>query len=65
MVDVAKTVTTGKLQDWENTLAPLSKSQRTSLQELDDDATSRPYPAKVRIVLHNFNGNLIRYKISL
>ncbi|XP_008481180.2 conserved oligomeric Golgi complex subunit 3 [Diaphorina citri] len=46
MVDVAKTVTTGKLQDWENTLAPLSKSQRTSLQELDDDATSRPYPAK-------------------
>uniref|UniRef100_A0A8D8ZX47 Conserved oligomeric Golgi complex subunit 3 n=1 Tax=Cacopsylla melanoneura TaxID=428564 RepID=A0A8D8ZX47_9HEMI len=48
MVDVAKTSSSAnKLQDWEKTLAPLSKSQRTSLQELDDEQiTARPFPSK-------------------
>lgn len=46
MVDVAKSAASSKLQDWESTLAPLSKNQRTFLQELDEDVSSRPYPKK-------------------
>lgn len=51
MVDVAKSAASSKLQDWESTLAPLSKNQRTFLQELDEDVSSRPYPKKVRAAL--------------